>query len=131
MIELNLPILPLPWKAPYVGSHGAFSPRYNEAKIIKAMIREQYTGSLILGQLNVFMDFYFPIPKAASKKKREKMLSGEIRPQAYGDRVNLVKFYEDLMQGIVYKNDRQIVGGAEDKWYDEKPSVTIHVLELI
>ncbi len=127
MIEITLDILPLPWKAPYVGSHGAFSPRYNESKIIKAMIREQYTGSLIVGHLKVDFKFFFPIPKRTSKKKTILMLEGSIRPEGGGDLTNLRKFYEDLMQEIVFENDRQIVCGYAIKGYDHVPSVHISI----
>jgi Holliday junction resolvase RusA-like endonuclease len=128
MIEITLEnCLPLPWKAPYVGSRGAFSPRYNEAKIIKAMIREQYTGSLISGQLRVDFEFYMPIPKRTSKKKTTLMLEGTIRPQGGGDVSNIRKLFEDLMEGIVYENDRQIIAGWAIKSYDLKPSVYISI----
>ena len=128
MIEIVLEnCLPLPWKAPYVGSRGAFSPRYNEAKIIKAMIREQYTGSLILGEIRLDFEFSFPVPKRTSKKKTALMLEGSIRPQGGGDLDNLRKFHCDLLQGIVFEDDRQVIEGYAIKKYDQKPSVYISI----
>lgn len=127
LAEFSLEILPLPWKAPYVGSRGAFSPRYNEAKIIKAMIAEQYKGSLISGQLRLDFEFFMPIPKKTSKKKTILMLDGTIRPQGGGDLDNLRKFHCDLLQGIVFEDDRQIVAGYAIKSYAHKPSVYISI----
>ena len=130
MINISLPILPIPWKAPYVGSRGAFSPRYNEAKIIKAMLIDAYKGELILGPVRLDIDFFFPVPKSAGKKKRLAMLEGLVQPEAGGDVTNLVKFIEDQMQGIVIENDKQVKIQYAAKWYACLPRIDIVVAEL-
>jgi len=127
MIRIIIPGVPLPWKAPYVGTHGAFSPRYEAAKIIKSLIRQQYDGPVLDGYFWVDLFFYMPIPKSISKKKRQMMIDGKIRPESGGDRTNLSKFYEDLLQGIVIKNDKKIVDGRVAKWYGEEPKTVINL----
>lgn len=132
MIELQIDSIPLTWKAAFVGSHGAFSPRYNESKFIKEEMREQYSGPFLEGALWCDLFFFVPIPKSASKKKKALMLSGELRPvtRKNGDRINLGKYYEDLMQGIVFEDDAAIVDGRVAKWYSENPRIEIKIRKI-
>lgn len=127
-IEING--IPLPWKAPFVGTRGSYSPRYHEAKIIKLEIASQYQGELLEGALNCNLTFYMPIPKGTSKKRRALMLSGFIRPTKRPDRTNMAKFYEDLLHGIVYEDDGAIVDGITAKYYGEEPKTVIEVTVL-
>lgn len=126
-IKIIIPGQPLPWKAPYVGTRGAFSPRYHESQIIKKLIREQYCGDLLDGPLCCDCLFYLQIPKSTSKKRRALMLSGHIRPEGTPDRTNLAKLIEDLLQGIVIVNDKKIVDGRVAKFYSEIPETIILV----
>ena len=125
MLDLTIPGLPLPWKAPYVGSRGAFSPRYAIKKTIQEHLRKTYQGPLIDVAVRVNMFFFMQIPKSASKKLVQKMISGEERPTAGGDYTNLRKFYEDCLQEIVIVNDRQIVEGDGAKLYSFEPRTVI------
>lgn len=129
-IFILIPGIPLPWKAPYVGTHGAFSIRTKPGEIIKDMIKAQYDGPILEDSIICQLTFYMPIPKSASKKNRLKMLCGIIRPHPGGDRTNLSKWYEDLCQGIIYKNDSQIVGGEPSKYYSDEPRTEIKIWTL-
>lgn len=123
MIEIRLTLngVPLPWKAPLKGTHGFYSPRHAVNKILIEELKAQYSGEVLTNPFICDLIFYLPLPKSISEKKRKLMLSGELRPQAQGDRTNLAKAYEDLLQGIVIKNDKQIVGGKVEKWYGNEP----------
>jgi Holliday junction resolvase RusA-like endonuclease len=131
-MEISLEILgvPLPWKAAYVGSRGAYSPRYFTNKIIKREIQEAYQGPLIEGALRCDMIFYMPIPKASSVKKRAQMISGEIRPTGTPDITNLRKNLEDLLQGVVMENDSKFVEGMTAKYYGEIPRSVIKITKI-
>jgi Holliday junction resolvase RusA-like endonuclease len=130
MIEIVINGVPLPWKAPYVGSKGAYSPRYHEVQIFRKIIQDQYHGEIIDVAINCDLVFYMPIPKSVSKKKRQLMLSGSIRPEVTPDRTNMAKLYEDCLQGIVIKNDAKIVDGRISKYYSEVPR-TVIVIEKV
>jgi Holliday junction resolvase RusA-like endonuclease len=121
---------PIPWKAPFVGSRGAFSPRYREMQLFQSLITDQYQGPVLEGAVLVDLIFYFKPPKAASKAKRKMMLDGLLRPTTIPDRTNLAKLYEDCLQGIVIKNDSQIVGGVIAKFYGEKDRTEIIVRSI-
>lgn len=127
MITITIPGVPLPWKAPFVGSKGCWSPRYEISKKIRPIIQEQYKGDILEEALIVEIFFHMPIPKATSKKRRLLMLEGKIRPTTTPDRTNMAKYFEDLLQGIVIKNDSQIVDGRISKWYDENPRSVINI----
>ena len=130
VVELILEGIPIVWKAPYVGSRGAFSPKYNEKKIIQSILRSMYKGQIIKEPIRCDVFFYMPVPKSISKRKRIMMLQDEIRPTAGGDLVNLRKWIEDCLQEIVIENDRQIVEGETGKWYGEIPKTVIQILPI-
>ncbi len=130
MIELTIPGPPLPWKAAFVGSRGAYSPRYSISIEIKKIIRTLYQGPILDEALIVDLIFHMPIPKSTSKKKRLLMISGIERPEGTPDRINMGKYYEDLLQDIVIKNDSKIVGGRVDKYYSEEPRTEIKIWKL-
>lgn len=127
VIDLVIPGLPVVWKAPYVGSKGAYSPRFHEKRIIQVLIKSLYKGEIVKEPIRCDISFYLPIPKSASKKKQAKMKAHEIRPTGGGDLTNLRKMYEDCLQEIVIENDRQIVEGETDKWYDDEPRTVVHI----
>jgi Holliday junction resolvase RusA-like endonuclease len=127
MTEIELPGIPLPWRAPYVGTRGSFSPRTAVMNDLRMWLRSTYTGPFFTEAINCSFYFYMPIPKATSKKKRAQMLKGEIRPITKPDRTNLCKLSEDVLQGVVYANDSQIVGGVVEKWFSENPKTLVKV----
>ena len=79
--------------------------------------------------LSVNLVIYRQIPKSTSKKKREKMLSGEIRPTVKPDIDNLSKSILDACNGIIYKDDSQIVGLNATKYYSDSPGAEIEIRE--
>lgn len=66
---------------------------------------------------------YFPIPKSATKKRRELMMIGKIRPtnKRSGDADNLAKSILDALNGVAYTDDSQVVSLFVDKWYVTEP----------
>ena len=130
MIELVILGVPLCWKAPYVGTRGAFSPRFHHMNFMREIVAEQYKGPLLDQAVICDLAFFMPIPKAASKKRRLQMLCGMIRPEGTPDRINLGKLAEDFLQGIVLKNDSKIVGGKVEKFYGAVPRTEIKITLL-
>jgi Holliday junction resolvase RusA-like endonuclease len=129
-ILIRLSGIPLPWKAPYVGTRGAFSPRSEVMALFREQVKKQYQDLLIEDSVDCNLSFYMPIPQSFSKKKRALALAGILRPNKRPDRTNCAKLYEDCLNGIVIKDDSQIVGGYISKWYDEIPRTEIVVETL-
>ena len=90
-------------------------------------IKKQYAGDLVDYAVKCDLDFFMPIPKATSQKKRVLMIAGALRPITTPDRINLGKLYEDILQGVVLKNDSVIVGGKVEKWFGEEPRTVIRI----
>ena len=70
---------------------------------------------------------YYPITKSVSKKKRELMLKGKIRPTKKPDVDNVVKVIADSLNNVAYRDDKQIVDCSVSKFYSERPRVEISI----
>jgi len=77
------------------------------------------------GPVELHVSAYFQIPKSTSKKDRERMLTGEIRPTKKPDGSNIEKVIEDALNGIAYIDDSQIVDEHAHKLYSETPEVRV------
>lgn len=79
------------------------------------------------GPLSVSLRFRMPIPKSETKRVKAAMVAGEIAPTTKPDISNLVKAIEDGMNGIVYRDDCQIVRNFNTKIYSATPGVDVRV----
>lgn len=81
-------------------------------------------------ELAVSIKAYFEIPKSVSKKKREQMLNGNIRPTIKPDLDNIAKSILDALNKLAYLDDKQIVLLKVEKFYDVSPRVELMVEEI-
>jgi Holliday junction resolvase RusA-like endonuclease len=96
---------------------------------IAAVAAEAMNGApLFEGQLSITIIATFLPPKSVSKKTRAEMLSGCIRPTTKPDWDNLSKC-TDALNGIVFRDDSQIVTGRVAKIYGLTPCLKIKVEE--
>lgn len=58
------------------------------------------------------------------------MLENEISPTIKPDTDNIAKSILDSLNGIAYKDDKQIVSLKVDKYYSEIPSVSVEIKEV-
>lgn len=70
---------------------------------------------------------YYQIPKQTSKKKRQEMLNGSIRPCVKPDIDNVLKSVFDSLNKIAFKDDTQVVKIYATKYYAEQPRVEVEV----
>lgn len=70
---------------------------------------------------------YFGIPSNASKKKRQEMLDGYIRPCKKPDADNVLKSIADSLNGVAYHDDSQIVDCQVRKFYSDRPRVVVKI----
>ncbi len=80
--------------------------------------------------LDVRIFAYYGIPKSTSRKKRELMLAGKIRPTKKPDFDNIAKIICDSLNGIAYQDDKLIVDGMFRKFYSEQPRVEVKILQI-
>lgn len=123
---------------PRVVSRNGFSRAYTPKQTVlyENLIRVEYeiqTESYRFSDgafLEMRLDVYHGIPKSVSKKRREQLLSNEIRPIRKSDCDNILKCFGDAIQGIAYKDDTQIVECKVYKWYSDEPRVEVTIKEL-
>jgi Holliday junction resolvase RusA-like endonuclease len=99
------------------------------------LIKQCYSSSCdkerLEGQIEAHVQAFFSIPKSTSKKKREQMLSGEIRPTKKPDWDNIGKVVCDALNELAYHDDSSIVDGIVRKYYSEEPRVEVELKKLI
>lgn len=82
------------------------------------------------GPLRVTITFLLPIPASWSNAKRDRAIGGLIKHTVKPDLSNLAKSIEDGMNGIVYRDDSQIIGLSLGKRYSHTPVVWVEVTKL-
>lgn len=93
--------------------------------------KKQWGNAPVLDKaLSMHLVIYRQIPKSTSKKKSTQMNDGKIRPIVKPDISNYIKLIEDALNGVVYKDDSQIVELEAKKFYSNNPRVEIQVKEL-
>jgi len=102
----------------------------NYETLVKQIYIMQNFSKQLEGAIQAEITAYFPIPQSASKKKKEQMLSGEIRPITKPDLSNIVKIIEDALNGIAYRDDSQIVKVHAEKYYSDQPRVEVTIKEI-
>jgi Holliday junction resolvase RusA-like endonuclease len=71
------------------------------------------------------------VPKSCTKKRLEAIQNGSEKPIKKPDASNILKSVEDGMNGVVYKDDSQIVNIHVAKVYSSEASVDICVKECL
>ena len=79
--------------------------------------------------VGVYLYIRLPIPKSHPKKRTEDCLEGREKPIKKPDIDNLAKSLLDGMNGVVFKDDSQIVSLHCTKVYSNEPGVDIMVKE--
>ena len=98
--------------------------------LIKLSYRESCPDEPLYGndaQLFVSICAYMAIPSTASKKKRQEMINGNIRPTKKPDVDNIVKTILDAGNGVIWHDDKSVVDVHVSKWYAETPRVEVMV----
>lgn len=88
---------------------------------VRAEYIEQCKGFMFPSDvpLNIHCNFYMPIPKGTSKKRKAAMHMGTEQPLKKPDIDNLLKLILDALNGTAYEDDKQIVRIAGRKTYTD------------
>ena len=90
----------------------------------------EHRQTMLEGQIKAEIKAYFGIPKSYSKKKREEIKEGTLRPTKRPDTDNIAKAILDSLNGIAYKDDSSIVDLKVSKFFDEKPRVEVTLEQI-
>lgn len=134
MINLTIPGNPIAKKRPRFARVGKFvrtyDPQETEEGRFLFEIQKQWSRPPIDGPLKVRCSFEMPIPKGSSKKKTQAMIEEQIRHTKKPDVDNLIKFSCDCLNGVVFKDDSQIILLVGEKFYSEIPKTLIMIEEV-
>lgn len=100
--------------------------------LVKLEYERQCGGRAFAEKVMLRMDVkaYFEIPKSTSKKAREAMLIGAIRPTKKPDVDNLIKTIADACNALAYHDDSQIVQATVEKYYSDNPRVEVTIVDI-
>lgn len=129
MIIFEIQGIPIPWQRP--GRNNKTGIIYDAQKKQKEQIRwylmAKYHEMPIKSPVSVNMTFYMPMPKSSSRPRKRDMLNGVLHHMSKPDVDNLVKFYLDVMTGVIYDDDRQIHKITAQKCYATDPYTMIEI----
>jgi len=80
----------------------------------------------IEGAVSVRVEAFFAVPASWSAKKRAAAMLNVVRPTGRPDIDNLIKVL-DAFNGIIWRDDAQVVEGAISKHYSDRPRLRIEV----
>ena len=79
--------------------------------------------------IQLVCNFYFAIPKSASRKKQEDMLLNQ-RPTKVPDLDNCCKAVSDAVKKVLFPDDAQIVSTRLDKYWSKEDRVEVTIRSL-
>ena len=127
--HLTIPGKPIAKKRPRFARRGKFVTTYNDQETEEGRvlweIKQQWQRTILIGHVSVTFLFGLPIPASASKKATEAMLSGTNKHLKKPDVDNYIKFYLDVMNGMVFKDDSQVWRIKASKVFAKEPCTEI------
>jgi len=126
MYQFWIDTIPVSWSAPIKGKHGFFDKKSKQKDLVRYQLKALYKDKPLSEPVSLEFTFYLPIPKSASKKKKQMMLDNLISPTT-PDTTNMQKLYEDCLQNIVIENDRLSNKISSVRYYSNTPGILITV----
>ena len=136
MIEFVIPGEPVAQGRPRATTIGGRVRMYDPAKSknykkhVSAIAKLNAPKKPLETPLRVKLDIYRPMLKSMSKKRRELANARIYRPITKPDNSNYAKGIEDALNGIIYKDDSQIVDLIVRKYYSDDPRVEVLIEEV-
>lgn len=122
---------------PRIGKVGAHARMFTPAKTAS------YEGLIALAGTNamdgrtllecpvmVEMRIILAIPQSMSKKRKALAIAGELFPTKKPDMDNVIKAIYDGLNGVVWKDDVQVVDAFVRKRYGEVPGVHVRIIPI-
>ena len=134
MIEFTVPGAPAGKGRPRVARFAGRSRLYTPAATVAYENRVAHAGMqamagrpLLDGPVDVTLLIDCPVPASWSKRKQAQALAGEIRPTTKPDVDNVLKAVADGLNGVVWRDDVQVVSVAMRKAYAATPCVRVQI----
>jgi Holliday junction resolvase RusA-like endonuclease len=115
----------------FVQTYTPDKTRNYESLIKEAAIEAMGSSEPLETPVNLYLYIRAPIPKSLPKKRIEACLNGLEKPIKKPDASNVLKSVEDAMNGVVYKDDSQIVNIHVSKVYSSVSGVDVCIKECL
>jgi len=116
---------------PRVTRNGTYTPEATKKyqKLIASSVDAE--GTYFDGvPIRAVISCYYPIPKSMPKYKRDMIINGELYPIVKPDLDNVAKAILDALNGVLYKDDNQVVELYVNKHYSDDPRVEV-IIEVV
>jgi Holliday junction resolvase RusA-like endonuclease len=100
-----------------------------EETVRQTAIKAMGPTEILETPITLALYFRLPMPQSWSKKRKEAALKGLKAPTKKPDWDNLGKAVSDALNGVIFKDDSQIVSAHVRKIYSAVPGVDIYVSE--
>jgi Holliday junction resolvase RusA-like endonuclease len=115
----------------FVQTYTPDKTRNYESLIKEAAIEAMGTSEPLETPVTLYLYIRAPIPKSLPKKRIEACLNGLEKPIKKPDASNVLKSVEDAMNGVVYKDDSQIVNIHVSKVYSSVSGIDVCIKECL
>jgi Holliday junction resolvase RusA-like endonuclease len=115
----------------FVQTYTPDKTRNYESLIKEAAIEAMGSSEPLETAVTLYLYIRAPIPKSLPKKRIEACLNGLEKPIKKPDASNVLKSVEDAMNGVVYKDDSQIVNIHVSKVYSSVSGVDVCIKECL
>lgn len=129
--EIEIPGKPIGKQRAKFGKGFTYTPKetVEYENYVKLIFQRKYGQPNLTGQIKANIKVYFDIPKSISKVKKTEMLLNSVRPTKKPDCDNIAKVILDSLNGITYKDDKQVVLLTVEKFYSDTPKVCLTLQE--
>ena len=126
MILYEIEGIPLPLKRHRHSGKKCYDSQKKEKQSMQWKMKSLMTGLFPAhSAIKLVVEYHMPIPKSYSKKRRKECLQGPHSTKP--DLSNLIKFTEDALNGIVWKDDSLISEIEARKFYSETPKTVFKI----
>lgn len=138
MIAFTVPGQPIGKGRPRIGKVGQHARMFTPAKTVNyegliahAAQTAMRGAALVEGPVSVALSIECQIPASWSGKKQRLALAGEVMPTTKPDADNVVKAIFDGLNGVLWRDDVQVVDLRVRKRYALTPCVRVEVATLV
>ena len=128
-VKVVVPGKPFGKERPRFAGH-AYTPKRTEtAERVIGWYYKTQAGNRMFRLPAIKIRAVFEPPKSANKETRAAMLLGEVRPTVKPDWDNIGKLVCDALNGIAYKDDKDVVEASVIKVYGKQAKTEIFIRE--
>lgn len=129
MFEFIIPGKPIAQKRPRLSRGCVYNPNAKEKATLQHFLSFELANLGILSPLEGPLSVELKVDSIKPKKMRESALN-QVYDMSRPDIDNFIKFYLDVMNGIAYKDDAQVVKILGEKKYSDTSKVKIKIEPL-